>query len=99
MLVTTEELHAKPGREEELAELLSELARSWRGEAGCIEVRLTRSAHDGRLFLLLARYTDRAALDAHARAAHYTAALPALMDCLETPPEVAIFEELAGAAG
>ena len=95
MLVTTERLYAKSGREAELAERLEALAQAVRGEAGCREVRLARSLHEGGVFVMLARYEGESALDEHVRAEHYTEALPALMDCLEVPPEVAIFEEIA----
>ena len=94
MLVTIEQLRAKPGREAELAERMASLADAIREEPGCLEVRRARSSHEARLFLLLSRYASDAALDDHVRSPHYTEALPALMDCLEQPPEVVLFEEI-----
>ena len=98
MLVTTEQLRVKPDREAELADLLGRLAAAVRDEPGCLEVRLARSAHDPQVFLVVSRYVDGDALDAHTRAPHYTEALPGLMECVEAPPEVAIFDEIPGAA-
>jgi len=98
MLVTTEQLLAKPGREAELEAKLEVLAAAVRGEPGCRGVRLARSQHDSQRFLVLSRYADDRALDDHTRAAHYTEALPALMDCLEEPPVVALFDEIGSRA-
>jgi quinol monooxygenase YgiN len=98
MLATTEQLLAKPGREAELEAKLEALSTAVGTEPGCHEVRLARSKHEPRLFLLLSRYTDDAALDQHTRMPHYTEALPALMDCLEEPPVVALFEEIGSRA-
>ncbi len=94
MVATTEQLQARPGREAELEQRLRALGAASRSEPGCHEVRVARSQHDPRVFLVMSRYADAAALAQHTREPHYVEALPALMDCLEEPPVVALFDEL-----
>ena len=96
MVAVTALLRAKEGREAELEGLLRDLARDVREkEVGCQSWRPVRSLHDPSLYLLIERYADADALTAHANSEHYTEAIPALMDCLATPPELALFDELA----
>lgn len=97
MIAVTAELWAREGREADLEKRMHRLAAQVRrAEPGCRLYVFARSQHDPRLYLTLERYEDGDALSAHAHAEHYTAALPALMDCLEQPPRLALFDELDG---
>jgi len=95
MIAVTAELRVREGRQRELEDHLGKLAEQVREkEPGCHGYQLARSKHDPRLYLTIERYEDDEALAAHSHAEHYTAALKTLMDCLEEPPRVALFEEL-----
>ncbi len=95
MIAVTAELRVKQGRQEALEQQLGRLAEQVRGaEPGCRLYVVTRSKHDPQLYQTLERYDDEEALSAHSHAEHYTAALRGLMDCLEEPPRVALFEEI-----
>jgi autoinducer 2-degrading protein len=77
---------AKPGRENEVAELLKELSRrSQTGEPGCIHFYVHRSNEDPRDFLLYEQYVDDAAFEAHQQTDHFQAlvlgrAIPELLE-------------------
>ncbi|MGH0030975.1 MAG: putative quinol monooxygenase [Myxococcota bacterium] len=95
MIAVTAELKAKDGRQEDLEAQLGRLAEQVRdGEPGCRLYVFARSKHDPQLYVTLERYDDEEALAAHSHADHYTAALRGMMDCLEAPPRVALFEEV-----
>jgi quinol monooxygenase YgiN len=95
MIAVTAELRVKQDRQGELEKHLGQLAdRVREAEPGCRLYLVTRSMHDPRIYLTIERYEDDDALADHSHAEHYTAALPALMDCLEEPPRVALFEEI-----
>jgi quinol monooxygenase YgiN len=98
VIAVTAELRVKQGREADLEALLAGLAsRVAESEPGCRLYLVTRSKHDPQLYLILERYDDDDALADHSHAEHYKRALPELMDCLEQPPRVAIFDELDAA--
>ena len=89
------ELKAKEGRQADLEAHMGRLAEQVRDEEpGCRLYVLARSRHDPRLYVTLERYDDEDALAAHSHADHYTAAIRGMMDCLEEPPRVALFEEV-----
>jgi quinol monooxygenase YgiN len=95
MIAVNSELRAKQGCQADLEKQLRQLAERVRdAESGCRQYVVARSKHDAHLYLTFARYDDEEALSAHSRARHYTGALSALMDCLEEPPRVALFDEL-----
>ena len=92
-IAVTTTLHAKPGEEKALMDVLIAFAAVvLREEAGCARYEPVRSKHEPTRFLVLERYRDEQALVDHANAAHFAEALPALMKCLASPPDVAIFE-------
>ena len=92
----TTTLHAKPGCEEALVGVLRALAGTVRREeAGCLLFEPVRSRHEASRFVLLERYRDERALSAHANSAHLRDALPGLMDCLASPPELVVYEALS----
>ncbi|MGH7055881.1 MAG: putative quinol monooxygenase [Stellaceae bacterium] len=60
-------LRAAPGKGAELAELYKGRCREVGQEPGCEQLEVFRSALDPDRLVLMERWTDQAALDAHAR--------------------------------
>ena len=56
---------------ESVVELLAEQGRLSREEPGCLRFEVYHSQADTRLFLLIERWEDQTALDAHRRAVAY----------------------------
>ncbi len=56
----------------EIRELLKEQGRLSREEPGCERFEVYHSKNDAKVFLLVERWTDQAALDAHRLATAYT---------------------------
>ena len=95
MIAVTALLKAERGEEDQLERVLRELAQKVRvAEPGCLLYRVARSQHDRQLYLVIERYSDAEAMAAHANSEHNRDATPALMECLEAPPQVSLFEEL-----
>lgn len=59
------------GKEDEVLELLPQLAAASRTEPGNISYVVYRSLEDDREVVLLERYTSRAAFDAHRETQHF----------------------------
>ena len=63
---------AAEGNEEKLAEGLRDYVPMVLTEPGCIAFDVYRGIDNGRLFILVEQYADRAAVDAHLAADHFT---------------------------
>ena len=63
---------AAEGNEEKLAEGLRDYVPMVLTEPGCIAFDVYRGIDNRRLFVLVERYADRAAVDAHIAAEHFT---------------------------
>ena len=61
---------ARPGRVEEVRELLRGLVGPTRREAGCITYELLQNVDDPTDFTFVEEWTDAAALDAHLNSPH-----------------------------
>jgi quinol monooxygenase YgiN len=93
MIAVTSELKSRSGREAEVLRIALALARrACEDEPGCHGYTVARSKHDPRRFLTFERYEDDAALAEHSRAPHFKQAFEQLMERLEEPPRVAIFD-------
>jgi quinol monooxygenase YgiN len=65
-------LTARPGREEELAELFRELSALAKAhEPGMLQHAILRSASSPREFTVVEVFRDQAAFDAHSQTPHY----------------------------
>ena len=62
---------AKPGLEEEVADLLRELSASAETEPGCLQFAAHRALDDPRRFLLYEVYKDEAAFEQHQETEHF----------------------------
>ena len=62
---------ALPGRADTVLALVASLRERSLAEAGCLGHEVFRGAGDDAAILLLERYRDRGAIDAHRESAHY----------------------------
>ena len=75
-------LQVKPGMEEQAEDLLRQLEHETaENEQGCLRYQWYKAEPTG-LYYLLQRWTNQAALDAHAKAPHMTALLPRIAECI-----------------
>jgi quinol monooxygenase YgiN len=79
---------ARPGREADLAALLTSLLAPTRQEAGCHQYDLLVNPADPRDFCFVERWLDDASLDRHLATAHVRAAIDGSADLVEAPPDV-----------
>lgn len=85
-------LRARPGKEEELKDLLTTLVGYTRTEMGCISYDLNRQQDDPSVFVMTEYWTGRSALDQHNSMPYmreFAAAAPALV---ATPPEIRLYD-------
>jgi quinol monooxygenase YgiN len=95
VLAVKSRLKVKKGRETDFVRVALALAeRTLATEKDCHGFQLTQSKHDPQIYELLERYSDDEALASHSNTEHLRDALPALMDCLEGTPVVALFDEI-----
>ena len=62
---------AKPGNEDEVAEIFRKLQAASRQESGCLMYIVHRHKTDSQRFFIYEQYRDDAALDAHRKSAHF----------------------------
>lgn len=79
---------ALPGREERLAEVLTELLVPTRIEDGCLEYELHQSLADPRELLFVERWRDEASLEAHLGSAHVARAVALLEGLVAAAPDI-----------
>jgi len=94
VITVTTRLLAAEGREDELEGTLLAICGTSLASPGCDRSEVSKSAHNSRRFLLLARFADADAQAAHANSESFAQALPALMDCLEGLPDIEVYEDL-----
>jgi quinol monooxygenase YgiN len=83
LLTVVATMRAKPGKEEELQEVLEALIAPTRAEADCVTYALHRGALDPAVFNFVEHWTDQSALDAHLGTPHLQAALPRIPELLD----------------
>ncbi len=88
-LMLVAELHGLVGRQSELRELLDALAEDARAEAGCRSFRVLVAEEPGE-WVLLAGWSDEAALRAHYGTAHYRRYRDAVGPLLARPSDVVV---------
>jgi len=62
---------AKPGRDDEVADIFRKLQEASRREPGCLMYVVHRHKTDARRFFIYEQYRDDAALDAHRNSPHF----------------------------
>ena len=79
---------ARPGREEALAETITDVLAPTRREAGCRYIQAVRSTRDPRLFFIQSRWRDEAAFDEHAGLPHTVRFLERVEPLIDHPLDV-----------
>lgn len=83
LLTVVATMRAKPGKEEELREVLEALIAPTRAEDGCHTYALHRGAVDPAVFIFYENWDSQAHLDAHLATQHLQAALPRIPELLD----------------
>lgn len=84
----------KPGREQEVENMLRGMTAPSRGEPGCQRYDLYRSASGPVLLTLFEIYTNDAAFDFHRETPHYKDYRSAIADLLSDPIQVQLMRNL-----
>ena len=79
---------AKPGKEDEVRDVLNALVAPSRREIGCYQYDLLRNPVDPRDFCFVERWEDDPAVDEHSATAHVKTATTAVEGLVEVPPDV-----------
>ena len=94
MIGVTARLPVQAGKEAEFETVFAALAEKVNAnEAGCHLYELYRTPGTPD-YIVLERYADRAALDAHGKTEYFLAAQPALGSLLAGVPKVEVFESV-----
>jgi quinol monooxygenase YgiN len=94
-LTVVAELTAKPGREEELRNLLTAIVGPVRQEEGCIQYDLHVSTKDPASFVFYENWKDADALKSHASSAHMKEFGAKAMDLLGGPARILTYTKIA----
>ena len=86
----------KPDKVDEFLAALKELTASVAQEPGAVLYTANRSKVDPHTIVIMERYQDKAALDAHSSAPYLKAFFARMPEFLAGKPEVAVMEELFG---
>lgn len=82
-------LKIKAGHEATFKEVIGALQASVRAhEPGCKQYDCFQSKNEPQVFVMFEQYADQAALDAHGKTAHFTAAGPKLFPLLDGAPVI-----------
>lgn len=95
LLTVVATMKAKPGKEQELRELLESLVAPTRAEGDCVTYALHQGTQDPSAFVFIEHWTDQAALDAHLGTPHLQAALPRIPDLLDGELVITPLQRLA----
>jgi quinol monooxygenase YgiN len=86
---------ARPGKETELKEILTDLVAPTRKEAGCLNYDLHAASDNPAKFLFHENWTSQAHLDAHLQSAHIKALRPRVDELCSGFPEIKLWERIA----
>jgi len=80
--------HAQAGREQDVADALSEVLPLARAEPGCLGIQAFRASRDPRLFFIHSRWKDEAAFDLHATLPHTVRFIERVSAAIDHPLDV-----------
>lgn len=83
LLTVVAVMRAKPGREQEVRELLEGLIEPTRAEEGNVTYALHQGAQDPAVFVFYENWAGQEALDAHFGTPHLQQALPRIPELLD----------------
>lgn len=95
MIALVVQMKAREDKAAEFEGVMKALAEKVRAnESGCALYQLARSKKSALEYVLLERYQDEAALAQHSGSDHFKQAMPAMMACLDGPPQVSVYDEI-----
>jgi quinol monooxygenase YgiN len=86
---------AKPGKREELKQMLAGLVPPTRQESGCIAYELLQNSENPDDFTFVEEWESKAHLDKHLKTPHLTAAIARFEELNEGAPFVGIYNLVA----
>jgi quinol monooxygenase YgiN len=95
LLSVVAELKARPGKEDELRQLLLSLIEPTHAEEGCVQYDLHVHTGDPGRFVFYENWTSREHLDRHLSSPHLTTAVGAAGDLLAEPPRIETYWRIA----
>ncbi len=87
-------LRAKPGKEQQLRELLLSLVAASRKDAGCLNYDLHQSKQDPAQFIFHENWASQAHLDQHLAKPDLKAALDKAGQMVAEPPQITLWERI-----
>lgn len=87
--------NARPGREEELLEVLTALVEPTRKEDGCRRYELWRSRHDRTEFTFVEDWSSDESLAAHAKSEHLARARELYPELIAEPVDLCLYDPMA----
>jgi len=81
-------LHARSGRERDVAIALRTVVNASRAEPGCVTMDAFQATRDPRLFFIHSRWVDESAFDRHAELTHTRAFIERVDALLDEPRTV-----------
>jgi quinol monooxygenase YgiN len=93
-IVVVGRLIARPGKQDELTEVLSALAARTHAEDGCLLYALHREVDDPDQYAIIERWASPEALRAHLRSDHFAAVIARAEELLAGPPNSVTYRSL-----
>jgi quinol monooxygenase YgiN len=93
-IVVVGRLTARPGKQDELTEVLSALAAQTHAEDGCLLYALHREVDDPARYALIERWASPEALEAHLRSDHFAAVIARADELLDGRPDSVTYRSL-----
>jgi quinol monooxygenase YgiN len=94
LLTVVAEITAKPGKEDELRQMLLGLIEPTRKEEGCVQYDLHVSTDHPGQFVFYENWTSRDVLDRHLASEHLKAFIAVMDDLLAEPPRILTFRRI-----
>lgn len=98
MIILVAVMHAKPGKEAELATALKTVFPKVKQEEGTVQYILHSSKTNPQKFFFYEKYKDKAALDFHGTTPYLQQLFATIEPLLAQKPDIELFEELASIA-
>ena len=94
MIGVVAKVPVKDGKADDVIELFKELMAPVADEEGTLLYTLNRDPANPNTIVILERYRDKAALDAHSSTPHFKALFSRMPEFLAGKPEISILEEI-----
>ena len=94
MINVVAKVPVKDGKADDVIDLFKDLMTPVAEEEGTLFYRLNRDPSNPNMIVILERYRDKAALDAHASTPHFKALFSRMPEFLAGQPEISILKEI-----